>query len=101
MKNIEHQQNIDRQFSVHAPIKGYVVYARDSLGEWNLYCASYGHTWAYKGFAVNCANKMVSHYGCYPECVVVDMATNKIVYQVTKSFVAPQGNINMTHSTQF
>ena len=51
---------------------------------WNTVMCSYGHSWTYKGFAINCAKGWVrawgnnTHYSFY--ACVVDLSNEKVVW---------------------
>ena len=61
----------------------YVVYYKNTNG-WHLHTASYGMAWTYKGFAKNCAEKIVAWGFNAIEAVVVDISTDEIVFHTAR-----------------
>jgi hypothetical protein len=58
--------------------------------KWNTIMNSYGHSWTYKGFAINCARAWLRRWrseGIY--ACVVDMANDNVVWSSWRDYKKP------------
>ena len=54
------------------------------VNKWNTIQNSYGHSWTYKGFAINCAEGWIRRWGNHTPnslyACVVDVSNNEVVW---------------------